>query len=295
MRNIFDNSSSQWVRYYNYIWREIDGKLYLMPAENAKPEIYDPLKNGKQAVIDALNIGRLCMSKKPDDIIREAILEFAQNYGMLGLMTALPTTANFMDYEYVYLPKNRFIKAETMATEDYLALFFPTEKPDVTKRGVESVWNIENDRTMIALAMAMSGKPTAMNMSFQRGYADRYDWLKQQFTDWIFIFSTSLLYYEGSDDEDTKELFKQAMSAFDVNAPTYHIELRDKPTVVWDFHSLLLMIQMMFSTMLTDEKNPLRLCKHCNKVFEAKRPDNLFCSAECKNRFNVYKSRSKDR
>ena len=39
----------------------------------------------------------------------------------------------------------------------------------------------------------------------------------------------------------------------------------------------------------------LRLCKHCNKVFEAKRPDNLFCSAECKNRFNVYKSRDKDK
>ena len=139
MRNFFDNSSSQWVRYDSYIWREIGGKLYLMPAENAKPEIYDPLKNGKQAVTDALNIGRLCMSKKPDDIIREAILEFAQIYGMLGLMTALPTTANFMDYEYVYLSKNRFIKAETMATEDYLALFFPTEKPDVTKRGVESI------------------------------------------------------------------------------------------------------------------------------------------------------------
>ena len=192
MRNFFDNSSSQWVRYDSYIWREVDGKLYLTPAENAKPEIYDPLRNGKQAVIDALNVGRLCMSKKSDDVIREAILEFAKNYGMLGLITALPTTASFMDYEYVYLPKNRFIKAETMVTEEYLALFFPTEKPDVTKRGVESVWNIENDRTMIALAMAMSGKPTAMNMSFQRGYAERFDWLKQQFTDWIFVFSTSL-------------------------------------------------------------------------------------------------------
>ncbi len=85
------------------------------------------------------------------------------------------------------------------------------------------------------------------------------------------------------------------MSAFDGNASTYHIELRDKPTIIWDFHSLLLMIQMMFSTMLTDEKNPLRLCKRRNKVFEAKHPDNLFCSAECKNRFNVYKSRNKDK
>ena len=78
------------MRYSEYVWQEIDGKLYLMPAENATPEIYDPLKNGKQAVIDTLNVGRLCMSKKSDDVIRESILEFAKNYGMLGLMTALP-------------------------------------------------------------------------------------------------------------------------------------------------------------------------------------------------------------
>ena len=31
-------------------------------------------------------------------------------------MTALPTTPSFMDYEAVYLPKNHFIKAETMET-----------------------------------------------------------------------------------------------------------------------------------------------------------------------------------
>ena len=36
-----------------------------------------------------------------------------------------------MDYEAVYLPKNHFIKEESMATEDYLALFYPFDKPDV--------------------------------------------------------------------------------------------------------------------------------------------------------------------
>ena len=36
-------------------------------------------------------------------------------------------------------------------------------------------------------------------------------------------------------------------------APEYHIELRERPAMVWDFHSLLLAIQMMFSFMLVDE------------------------------------------
>jgi hypothetical protein len=83
------------------------------------------------------------------------------------------------------------------------------------------------------------------------------------------------------------------MSAFGGIAPMYRIELLDKPTIVWDFHSLLLAIQMMFSFMLTDDKNTLRLCKHCDKVFNATNPKTVFCSAQCKNQYNVYKSRSK--
>ena len=298
MRNLFERTSSHWVRYSEYEWRAAeDGTLYLTPAKNAKPEIYDPLKDAQQLVLDALNIGRLCMSKKPDSDIQKEVKSFALKYGLFGLMTALPTTPKFMEYENVYLPKNHFIKEETMRTEDYLALFFPFDKLDVIKRGVESLWNIQNDRAMMALAMTMSDKPMAVNMCFQREYAERYDWLKQQFTNWIFVFSTSMLYYEDYDktDEDTRNLFRQSMAAFDGNAPTYHIALYDKPTIVWDFHSLLLGIQMMFSFMLTDDTKPLRLCKHCTKVFVASRPSNQFCSPECKNRYNVYKSRKKNK
>ena len=36
------------------------------------------------------------------------------------------------------------------------------------------------------------------------------------------------------------------LMAFGGIAPTYHIELLERPTIVWDFHSLLLGVQMMF-------------------------------------------------
>jgi len=85
------------------------------------------------------------------------------------------------------------------------------------------------------------------------------------------------------------------MAAFGGIAPTYHIELLDRPTIVWDFQSLLLGVQMMFSFMLTDEKSSLKVCKHCGKAFVASRPNSVFCSGKCKNRYNVYKSRAKDK
>ena len=109
-------------------------------------------------VLDALNVGMLMMGRRTDVDVDAAILEFVTKYGLLGLMTALPTTPSFMDYEAVYLPKNHFIKAETMETEDYLALFYPFEQLDVVKKGVESDWTVSGDRTMIALTMTFADK-----------------------------------------------------------------------------------------------------------------------------------------
>lgn len=54
--------------------------------------IIDPLRDAQQLVLDALYIGRMCMSKKPDPEIQKAIQSFAVKYGLFGLMTALPTT-----------------------------------------------------------------------------------------------------------------------------------------------------------------------------------------------------------
>ena len=41
--------------------------------------------------------------------------------------------------------------------------------------------------------------------------------------------------------------------------------------------------QMMFSFMLADGDQPLRLCKHCQKVFLGSRSNAAFCSPRCKN------------
>lgn len=298
MKNLFERTSFNWVRYSEYEWRAAeDGTLYLTPTKTAQPGIYDPLAEYQQIVLDAINIGRMESQGKTPQEIQKAIGQFAVKYGLLGLMTALPTTPTFMDYEAVYLSKNHFIKEETMSTKDYLHLFFPFHNPDVVKRGVESMWNIQNDRVMMALAMTMSDKPMAVNMSFQREYAEPYEWMKQQFIDLAFTFLTSVIFYEDYDDmtPDQRLLMQEGMTAFGGIAPTYRIALLDKPTIIWDFHSLMLGIQMMFSFMLTDSETPVKLCKHCVKAFIASRPSTVFCSPQCKNEHNVYKSRARNK
>lgn len=244
---------------------------------------YNPLENPEQLVLDALNVGLLSMGRKSEGVIRQGVLDFVQKYGLLGFMTALPTTPQFMDYEAVYIPKNQYIREETMATEKYLERFYPFEQLDLVKKGIESGWNINKDKTMQALALTFSEQPMAMKMCFQRQYAERYDWLAAQFKDWAFHLLTSIFYYEDDSGlkDDAKQALKLSMAAFGGMAPTYHIALFDKPTIVWDFHSLLLGIQMMFSFMLTDKDKPLKLCKHCQKVFVASSKGDLFCSSKC--------------
>ena len=139
----------------------------------------------------------------------------------------------------------------------------------------------------------------AIQMQFQRQYAEPYDWIVQQFKDWAFTLASGFLFYHDYDslDEKAKNAYRLGMAAFGGIAPTYHIALFDKPTtsptIVWDFHSLLMAIQLMFSFMLVDDEHPLRLCEHCQKAFIASRPNNVFCSPQCKNQYNVYKSRAK--
>ncbi len=294
MKNLFQRASSPWVRYSRYECMEAgDSNLYVAPAKDAKPEIYDPLKDAERMVLDALNIGAIQMNRKSDAVVREAIMDFVSRYGLLGFLTALPTTPSFMDYKAVYLPKNHFIRAESMSTQDYLAFFFPFDKLNVQKNGTKSRWDLTGDRAMMSLALTMRDAPQAVAMSFLREYAERYDWLAQQFKDLAFSFYSSFLYYNDYDtlDETTRDLYRQGMTAFGGIAPTYRIALLDRPTIIWDFHSLLLCLQMMFSFMLTDEDSTLKACKHCNRIFVASRPNAEFCSPQCKNRYNVYKSR----
>jgi hypothetical protein len=221
MNSIFQKTSAFWAKYSAYEYRkDEDGMLYITPEPTAKPSVYDPLENAEAMVLDALNVGRLVMRNIGIKQTQEAVLDFVSKYGLFGFMTALPTTPDFMDYEAVYLPKNHFIKKETMNTHEYVALYFPFGKPDFYKDERTAAWhmrgNAQADRELLALAMTFSSGPMAMNMTLQRDYAERYDWLVTQFQDLAFTLASSHLYYTDKDvaDETTLEIYRQGISAF---------------------------------------------------------------------------------
>ena len=54
MKNLFEHTSSPWIRYSSYEYRTAeDGTLYIVVSADAKPEMYNPMK-------DAESVLRLC-------------------------------------------------------------------------------------------------------------------------------------------------------------------------------------------------------------------------------------------
>ena len=292
--DLFEHSSFYWARYGRYELKQAKNNfLYITPAEDAKPEVYDPLKNSEQMVLDALSVGMLGMGRKSVGRLQRAVMDFVTLYGLPGLMTALPTTPFFMDYEAVYLPRNHFIKKESLSTEEYLSYFFPFEELNIEKNGIHYDWNIDVGSDMKALALTFSDQPTAMNMSLQRQYSEPYDWVVIQFKDWAYNLLGSFLYYEDYDrlDENERALYRQGISAFGSHFPAYHIALLDKPAIVWNFHSLAMEIQVMSGFMLTDRKHPVKLCRQCVTPFIADHPDQIFCGPRCEKRYKAHRRR----
>ena len=283
MKNLFSNVSTFWVRYSDYCVRTAEnGKKYLTVVDGAMPEKINPFNNANQLVLDAINIGISILRKYPRLLVEQSIWKFANNYGMLGLMTALPTTPRFIDYDCVYLPKNDFIPDEAMGSKAYTDLFFPFKKPTYRRDGDYVEWDVEVDRPLKALMLTCDAyTPIAMQMSFLREYAEDIEWLKKVFKSFAFNFLSVHFFYTDSLTEDEKETLSWGTRMFEGSAPTCHIALKEKPVLEWDFHSLLHALQMAFTFTITDPPSPIKLCKNCTKAFFASRQDQQFCSDRC--------------
>ena len=79
--------------------------------------------------------------------------------------------------------------------------------------------------------------------------------------------------------KEDRDIYRPGMAAFENIAMEDHIELREQPAMVWDFHSQLLDIQMMFSFMLVDETATLKMCPNCYKAFFTE--NDAYCCEAC--------------
>jgi hypothetical protein len=297
LQDWFQRTTAYWAAYIEYEILESEMMRYIVPKVGATVNIYDPLKIADEIVVDALNIGIQCVRESPDELkICEYMLAFAAKYGLLGFMTALPTTPDFTNYKAVYLPKNPVIKPETMAVDVFMSLFFPLEREERLRQFYENREKVLGEllfanKNDAKISVTFRNAPEAKKREFERGYAEPYLWLRNQFRDWASLFCSAYFYYDEQ-NETMRELHRRSIEAFGGVAPHYTVVLEEnKPQIKWDFHSLLQTIQIILSFALADESQPLRICKECSKVYYATDKRSQFCSHDCKNRYGVRNSR----
>jgi hypothetical protein len=173
-----------------------------------------------------------------------------------------------------------------MPSKEYAKTFFPFDEKLNVDQNPHGYYTKDDGSIMVSLAVR--NKPKAIEMCYRRSYAEPLDWLYTQFKDWAILYYSIIAHGEEKDPQEA-EFYREVIAAYDGNVPSYHIEIFDKPTLVWDFHSLMVVIHLVFGLMITDDKQPLRSCKHCNRVFTAKHPKAVFCVHGCKNKYKFIK------
>ena len=104
--------TTKWCKYSKYVIEKKDDKYYILPDKNAKPSTYDPFEIKNQILKDLLVIGKESVDNEMFKLgnkevsiealskiekFQKLVLEFVNNYGLLGNFRFLPESYEFMD------------------------------------------------------------------------------------------------------------------------------------------------------------------------------------------------------
>jgi len=276
MNEIFKNAFAAWVRYDDY---EMRGSI-ILPAQNTKAIIYNPVEQARDMAIEAMNLGREIDSGMFDEKeMMGQILQFVRKYGFLGVMVDIPLNDNFFTAGETYIMPNPFFPAdEKMNTQEYMAFFFTFE---------EAVPQLEQTDTSIS---AFAGRGPVYEYVFSGTYCERLSYYWSYFQNLFKLFDACMKYV---DEPALFRLMAHRTSHYADHKLRYKISASARPEMRWEFASMKAVMDLFVVGCITDPAQPIRQCKHCGKVFYRDDLRMEFCSPQCRNRFNVYKHRAK--
>lgn len=268
---------SFWTKFQKYQILKKNGIRFIVPEDVSRSWEYNPIDIENQILCDALNIGRM-LEENYDGYDKE-VMDFVNQYGLLGLLPDVTETD--LDFnEKLVIHENIFFPSGIVPADPFVQLFFPYEEKLIKNQQVGDVITgsqIYKGRSGFYSKLFMSG----------RYYAERLNWVKQYF---LYLYSYFLYYFI---DAESPEIF-----TFNKPHLMYKIEMIDyqehyKPALVCEYPSLKSVLDFACAKAITNDRKPLRYCKHCKKIFYAKDIRSEFCSPRCRNQYNVYKSRAK--
>lgn len=293
------NFRTFWFRYDGYEIKEIEEKHYITPKENSKIIIYDPFDLADDILVDILMIGR-CVEKNDIEESNKKLMEFVEKYGLLGELTYLPLNTDIVKQNRVYLPSGNLVsEKETLPTDEYIELFLKCKKKQkvVMKknaRGEILDLSVENEMNPLAII----DRPAEYAVVFSRAYSECLVWI-MHYARTLYLTFEAIENYNKIQDAYTKQIYDTRIKEFNPSKIACKILMEknkeDKPVLEWNLNSLKLAIDTMFALNETTERKTVKMCKHCGKPFASQNLKAEYCSPQCRNQANVYKSRAKNK
>lgn len=293
--NFKSNSPYSYMRYGNYEAKYKGKEQYLVPNPNGIiniRDLYDMFSKMDSILVDLLNMGRMCLEDDDERTKFAPAYFFVKQYGLLGFMVDIPINTDFMLMDEVTLKEDNFISKHcVMKTKDYFELFFPFATND------EMSYTITNGKVVIESTFYLQEmlQQSSLNdqLIYSNFYCEKVDWIVEYAKKMYSIFKK--IFDKQNNDIQEFNIEEDVIKYYFSGVP-YIINMYGKnPEISWQPNSLKQAIDLSFGFMLCSEKNPLKICKHCGKVFYAKNPKAEYCSPQCRNQANVYKSREKNK
>lgn len=298
-KNNTGNFRTFWFKYSDYEMIEIEDKHYITPQETSKVSMYDPFDVADEILVDILMIGRY-IEKNDIASSNDKIMEFVKKYGLLGELTYLPLNTDIVAQNKVYLPKQNLVSGqETMSAYDYIELFLKCKKKQKVvmrknARGEILELSIENEMNPLAIV----DRPGEYAVVFSRAYSECLVWI-MDYARTLYLTFEAIENYSKVQDAYTKQIYDNRIANFNPSKIACKVLMGnkkdDKPVLEWNFNSLKLAIDTMFALNETTERKTVKMCKHCGKPFSSDNVKAEYCSPQCRNQANVYKSRAKNK
>ena len=296
--------TAKWCKYSKYIIEKNNDKYYILPDKNAKPSTYDPFEIRNQILKDLLVIGKESVgneifklgnkelsteAQSKMEKFQKLVLEFVNNYGLLGTFRYLPENYDFMDNADipVVLGYNKVMTAK----EFEKSYFWADTKMDWSKTmrandyqrnaGLDDYFKqTEGDRLD--------------DIIFSKNYAETIS----EIIDFaISIYNRKLVicaYLYDDVPDDIKEVYESSITSDTLKKTniSYGIE-NGQIKFKWNFMSLCAILETILLLNETSGRTEVKLCKHCGKPFIAENIKAEYDTIQCRNRENINKSRKK--
>lgn len=295
--NLVENFGTDWIKYDDYeIKLTSTGEAYIAPSEESSFSMYNPFSVSKDLITSLIGIGDKAIKLEKEENennkenLNKEILIFTKKYGLLGLISASVYNRNIVgDEKVLFIDNNHITKQKMMDESEYISEFMPfVEEGDVAIKKYKNCIDIVKRED----SPKFYGKrPIILDFVFSKFYCEKLEWIID-FAKMISQHFNELLIYKNTNANLTENVTIMS-GKFNAQKIGFTINQLDKTNIVWEFDSLKTAIETIYAFIVTDDKIVINRCKFCSKVFISSNIRAKYCSASCRNRSNVQKSRER--